>query len=302
MLYIYTENFFWPARAKNAIKKILGRYSRGPEAVEISLFGGLSKLNKEFLLNGRSENIQTACVLSGPLTLKWAISQKQKGVIKNLIAGPNVVVNPRQKNSLLAHPLIDKILVPSKWVKDFYVALAPEILNKVFVWPAGVLVPDLADNKKTLDFIVYSKSSNKLLNSVVNHLLNQGYSFKILTYGKFSQKDYFNLLQKAKGEIYLSDSESQGLAMFEAWARGVPTLVWEKGSYEAQGVRIEGSVSAPYLNKEAGSSFKSLDELTKVLPEFIKGSFAPRRYVESNFSPKKIAQNFINIVYADKNS
>ena len=86
--------------------------------------------------------------------------------------------------------------------------------------------------------------------------------------------------------IYLSVSESQGLAMFEAWARNVSTLVWEKGEYEGDGKSISGKISAPYLTDQVGLAFSSVEDFSRQLEVFLKFGFNPRKYVEENFSNK----------------
>ena len=160
-LYIYTEQgggLFY--RLKSLTKKLLKKDSRGPEAVKNSLTSGLTELGVEFLINKKIENIcEVACVLSGRKTLLWALEQKKIGKIKKLVAGPNIVISPNDFGGLIKNPLIDVIVVPSQWVKDYFVKLAPGITNRLVVWPAGVTVPILEASNKTIDFLIYNKIS-----------------------------------------------------------------------------------------------------------------------------------------------
>src|ERR1700722_2640793 len=106
MLYLYTENLFALNKIKDFIKKLLHRQNRGPQAVFVSLAEGLRELGKDFFVNQKiAAPIEIACVLSGAKTLKWAVSQKQKGNIKKIIAGPNIVVFPEDEDGVLLSPL-----------------------------------------------------------------------------------------------------------------------------------------------------------------------------------------------------
>ncbi len=96
-LYLYSQDFFYSQKIKSIFKKILGRGQRGPQGVLNSLIRGLQKNNTPYFLNQNLNTvIDVACVLSGTKTLEWAIEQKKLGKIKNLIAGPNVVVTPEE--------------------------------------------------------------------------------------------------------------------------------------------------------------------------------------------------------------
>ena len=290
-------------KAETFLKKILGRNSRGPNAVFESLALGLRGLGEEFCVNCKPESqAEVACVLSGVRTLAWAIEQKKKRVFKKLVAGPNIVVNPNEEGGLLKNSLIDIIIAPSQWVKDYYSAVAPEIAGKIQIWPAGVVVPPLPRAKeKQTDFLVYNKiGDNILLEYGLEYLKNKGFSYKVFTYGRFKQQDYYAWLEKTKYEIYLSNSESQGLAMFEAWARGVPTLVWEKGFYKSEGVRISGKISAPFLEKASGLFFSNENDFASRFDEFLNIKYEPREYVKANFTNKITAQNYLYICYGKK--
>lgn len=295
--YIYTEDFFLLPRWKNSIKSLLGKV-RGPEAVLDSLIKGLNELGVGYCVNYRHPpNDIVACVLSGAETLKWAIAQKQTGKIEKIIAGPNIVITPNDRQGLLKHPLIDKIIVPSQWVKEFYSLLAPEISSKIRIWAAGVEVPESFDERKEFDFLVFNKiQPQSLFVQVSDFLTAQNPQFQIIDYGNFGQTDYFNLLKQSKNLIYLSASESQGLALFEAWARNVPALVWEPGVFKYSGVEVSGKIAAPYLSMAAGESFKDIDEFKRILPKFLNSGFSPRQYVLENFTNKICARKYLDII------
>ncbi|MBI5530067.1 MAG: glycosyltransferase [Candidatus Doudnabacteria bacterium] len=298
VLQIYTEEFFLTNRLKSLLKKIFGVDSRGPQAVVKSLINGLKELDVKFSLNKRIVNTgETVCILNGAKTLKWAISQKQQGKIKKIIAGPNIVISPYDKEGLIKSKEIDIIIVPSQWVKDYYLAVAPELSSKIRIWAAGVNWPEEKPEQKDIEFLVYNKiGKNPLKQQIVQILDQRKLSYRLINYGQLRQKEYFKFLKRAKYEIYLSNSESQGLAMFEAWARGVPTLVWENGHFSEGDVKIIGKISGPFVSPENGMSFTK-ENFAETLTVFLKTNFNTANYIRESFTNKIIAQKYINICH-----
>ena len=298
MIYIYTENFIFIGKAKTIVKKLLGRGARGPQAVLNSLLRGLKELGTEYRLDEPIKApVAVAYVLSGAKTLRWAIQQKKAGRIKKLVAGPNIVVFPGDDGAILTDSAIDVVVVPSEWVKEKYELLAPHLRSKIKIWPAGVKIPDLPREEKIWDFLIYNKAGRSpLLKDIERHLADQHFKVNIFEYGKFSQSDYFQALGRSRYEIYLSPSESQGLAMFEAWARGVPTLVWDRGFYEYRGFKLaRRGIACPYLNQQTGNSFKDFTDFKEALPKFVDASYAPRAYIEQNFTNKICASRYLEL-------
>ncbi|MCL5774870.1 MAG: hypothetical protein M1333_01505, partial [Patescibacteria group bacterium] len=184
VLYLYTEDFFiWP-KLKKWFKEILGRSFGGPAVVFRSLKEGLKELGIGYVVNQPLlAPIDVACVLSGVSVLKWAIRQKKAGKIKKILAGPNIVISPSDFGGILKHPAIDKIIVPSEWVRSFYVQAAPELADKVEIWAAGVDVPEEIDKKKEIDFIVFNKIGRReLFTQIVGLLQTQKFKFKLIKF------------------------------------------------------------------------------------------------------------------------
>lgn len=301
MVDIYSENLFWTARFKNRLKSFLSRQNRGPKQVFMSLTRGLKELGVDFQVNRPVRSgIKTACVISGAATLRWAIRQKQAGRIKKIMAGPNIVVFPQDEQGVLLNRMVDMVIVPSEWVKELYLSMAPELAGKIRVWPAGVEVPRKASVLKDVDFLVYNKiGSAGLAADIIEYLKSRNNNVEVLNYGKFKQEEYFFALDRSKFEIYLSNSESQGLAMFEAWARGVPTLVWERGYFELKGKHLAGNTASPYLSPQAGARFKDFQGFKSVMPEFLSAIYKPKAYVEGNFTDAKCALGYLEILGND---
>jgi len=297
-IYLYNQNFFWLGKAKKLIKKFLGKDFGGPQSVFDSLTLGLNELGIPYKINASLPKVPSVvCVLSGVDTLLWAIQLKQQGKIRKIIAGPNLVVGSEDYGGIIKNPLIDIFIAPSQWVKDFYHKAVPQMREKIRIWPAGVNLPALQETEKIYDFLVYNKiKDGKLSQDILNFLNSQNFKCTVLSYGDFKQQDYFKMLSKSKYLIYLSESESQGLAMFEAWARGIPTLVWERGFWQTDKYFWQGLTSSPYIAPENGMRFKDFEEFKKVLPQFLSTGFSSYEFTRINFSNKVCAQKYLEIV------
>lgn len=312
--------------AKKIIRSLLGM-QRGPDVVLKSLVRGLQLSDLggavEFNINPSKRDLhRTVHVLSNPVALEWAIEQKKLGKIDKLIAGPNVSILPSFDGGVFQSPEIDLILLPSEWTKDAYAKDVPTLADKIRVWPSGVAIPasSPAENydamPSTKDFyIVFRKTfSNEAFTKITAKLAQMNVPFKALIYGTFKQAEYFELLTRAKGMIYLQEAESQGIALQEAWARNVPTLVWDSKSYtyknvdrqggkgNAGSITIEGKVSAPYLTDESGMFFDSLEKFDQKFREFDSkisspiDSYRARDYCIENLSDLASAKKYIEYI------
>ena len=305
---------------KKFLRSILG-IQRGPDVVLKSLVRGLklspslssavepSPTELEFNVNPNKRHLHKIVhVLSNPVALEWAIEQKKLGNIKRLIAGPNISILPSLDNYIFNSPEIDLILLPSEWTKDAYIKDCPAIADKIQVWPSGVQIPNEEsltnqyniDNKNKF-YIVFKKTfSEENYEEILKKLSVQNVPFKSLVYGTFKQSEYFEILKNARGVIYLQKAESQGIALQEAWARNVPTLVWDSKeyTYTQTSITITGNVSAPYLTNQSGMFFSSLEEFDDKFKKFNDNisTFKAREYCIENLSDLASAKKYLEYI------
>jgi len=273
----------------------------GPSSVLESLIRGFNILNIDYQLNPKTKDISdVVCVISNIDALRWAIKEKKQGKIKKIIAGPNIVITPKDAESVLLDETIDLVIVPSQWVKDFYASFRPGFGEKIRVWPAGVeICPE--SNEKRKGCLVYKKNvDEKLFNFIIKYLKSKNIDYEIIKYGRYKKEKYFEMLNKVKFMIYLQEVESQGISLLEAWMRNIPALVWNQGHFEYKKVakKVFGNISAPYLTKECGMFFKDFNDFEEKLPIFLDGinQFKSREYVINNFSDEVVAKNYLKII------
>ncbi len=302
-IFTRTNNIFSKEYLSFAMNRFLKR-KRGPYSVLDSLVRGLDEIGAPYQLNPSSNKVtENVHVLSGVQAMKDCISLKKKGLIKVLTAGPNLVLTPYEENSLYLSSEIDTILFPSQWPKDYFISLEKTFETKINVWPAGVKDPGepaAPAKTKAPHVLLYLKQCPDIIKqTIINELNRLGISYSILGYGAHSQEHFFTLLENVSGMIYMSNSESQGLALLEAWARDIPTLVWDRGYWEYGQYRFEApGMGAPYLTPECGLFFKSEADFTTKFAQFLEQRFTyrPREYYLSRFTDSKIARNFLDLI------
>ena len=303
---IHPFNSEW---VKYYASKMTGK-RRGPEMVARSLSRGLDELSVAHRFNPfflrKLDAGDVVHIINGAQTLEWALRLKSSGKIGTLIAGPAISVVPEDHNSILRNPLIDTIVFPGQWTKDFFSSVDPYYKNKIEVWPAGVQSNVDASNRNNGRGIVYFKSvTPEIRATVIASLAEKHIAYDSFEYGQFNQADYFAALETSDWMIYLSPSESQGIALQEAWIRDVPTLVWDCGvwNYQASPSGKKYSwktplVSAPYLSPESGMTFANAASFKTSFEHFIQKlpTFAPRAYCMHKLTDVESAARFLQIL------
>lgn len=286
---------------KKIIKFLLGQ-KRGPDVVTESLRKGLKELGIDYKFNikeGKIERNDIVYVNGSIEALQWAILAKKEGRIKKLIVGPVMVVVPSEKKGIIMDKMIDAIIVPSIWVKELWADMNPELSDRIMIWPAGIDETPQKRITKNRVIIYAKKCDEKLLADVKYFLTQEEIPFDLITYGYYRRNTYLNLLDEAKVMIYFSPSESQGLALAEAWEKNVPTLVWNRGYWQyGRYIWKDEKISAPYLSEQCGLFFKDIEDFKDrwlFLAQHLE-NFSPRQYVIENFSHRIASEKFLKLI------
>jgi glycosyltransferase involved in cell wall biosynthesis len=277
----------------------------GPDAVSVNLIAGLSKLGVNFNLNPTPLAIKGRVgLLSNIDALTHAIKLKRFGKINQLVVGPNMVIDPRDYDSILLSEEIDVVITPCKWTANYYAKVAPEIKRKIREWASGVDTDYWApcDGNRGQSILVYDKISKDdpaIFQSVVSTLQDASIDHEVIKYGEYTPPEYLEKLKDSRGMIYLSKSESQGLALFEAWSCGVPTLVYDRMLWTYKNYRYDGESVMPYSNPLNGSKFQKIEEFARSLDDFCEcldeNRFDPRAFVLANYTLKKAASSYLEL-------
>lgn len=304
MLHIYTRtNIFWKKEYLRYVLSRITKRSRGPGAVIESVIRGLDILNIPYSINAPYTSIKpgdTVYVISGTQAVRDILDVKKRLKNIKLLVGPTITVLPSDENNLIKDSAIDAIIVPSQWVKDLYISTDATLAPRIQIVPAGV--PEEIGNNQTnkKKILIYFKNAPENLYTHTCQILSKHNIEHItLRYGTFKRDEYFKALTESFAMIYLSPTESQGIALNEAWIRDIPTLVWNKGYWEYAGIRWDNEkISAPYLSEETGLFFKGEKDFEEKLQEFISKlkSFKPRIYSLPRFTDEVCTRQLMNII------
>ena len=301
MITLLTRSPRIPLRKRLGAARALWKGNRGPTACANSLMRGLRELGVPHQVNPRERHISGVVhVLSGVGTLAYAINRKREGQITRLIAGPNLVGSPEEANGILSDSTIDLLLVPSPWVKDWMAAEDERLRPRLRVWAAGVAITSAWSSRKTGSCLIYRKSGEPGLYREIEGALDKlGIPWNSMTYGQYGRRGYLRSLCRSDFMIYVGGSESQGLALQEAWMQDVPTLVWSPGVMRYRGHEWrDPQIAAPYLSEEAGRFLREGDEVKATIQRFLAGlpAFQPRRYCLAHLTDRVCAGRYLEAV------
>ncbi|MFC1842078.1 hypothetical protein ACFLYU_00260 [Candidatus Dependentiae bacterium] len=277
---------------------------RGPTVVRTNLLKGLKKLGVNFNYNPKQirEVGDVLVVLSNIHALKQAIQLKRQGIIKKLLAGPNLMVRSIDHNKILNAPELDMYMVNSDWTFISYLEDLPSLKERLTIWPAGV-DPEYwkpsKNNLKNKNVLVYvKKTGDKLAPKIKEILEKYDWNPIEIVYGKYNPKQFKEALSKCHFAVFLSLAESQGIALAESWSMGVPTLPWNCRYLNAHGKIYTSVSSCPYLNDQLGLDWKNIDEFESLIQniETKLNNFSPRRWVLENMTCEISAKIMLDII------
>lgn len=275
---------------------------QGHLAVTSSVLRGLKKLGLSMNYNPHTieEVGDHIFVLVNTDALQQAIELKHNGRIKTLIVGPNILGNPNQHDHILGSPEINWYIAPCNWARDCNRQEEPLINGKTAIWYAGIDTEYWQQQQKpqTKTMLVYWKTEPESFCIEIENLLHHyGWQTKRLQYGCYHREQYKQLLQEVDAAVFISVSESQGIALAECWAMDVPTFVWNPGTafiYD----RWLTVTSAPYITPATGSLWQTFDELESLLTDFdqIKIKYSPCEWVLKYMSDEASAFLLLDLI------
>ena len=273
------------------------------EGVMDSLKKGLIANKISFNCNPKSieELGDVVLVTSSVEALQEAILWKRQGRIKYLLAGPNVLANAHSGNDIIISPELDCYFHPSAWVVRSYEEDISEIKHKNRIWFAGVdesfWVPSgNSKNKKTA--LIYWKDEQKnFIDSIRNLVEKNGWDAIVIKYGSYTKTEYKKALDISSVALFISKSESQGIALAESWAMNVPTFVWNpQKPFTWCGKIYKDISSCPYLTDSTGKEWQTLDQLDILLSSFTLLEFSSREWVLENMTDAISVKKLVEII------
>jgi len=262
----------------------------GPEILIKSLINELKKKKINFYLNKITPITKKVLFIDDKINLKKYINTNSE-----IFIGPNIMTMPND-DKIFKSKKISRILAPSQWVKKKYLKQTRRKISKINIWYSGVDENFWRPKKiisKKIDFLIYKKFSydKEIYNKILNYLNYKKKNIKVIEYGAYDRKEYYNLLLSSKALIFISQSESQGISNFEAWSCDVPTLVFNPGFWIYKNKKYISN-SCPYLTKYTGVYFKNFEDFKNKINLFENKKFSPRKWILKkgtvNFTTKRL--------------
>lgn len=196
---------------------------------------------------------------------------------------------------------IDMYIVASPWVREHMAQDFPHMAEKLVVLPVGVDTEEWCPTSdvRRSGYLVYVKTGSRIVDDVTCYLSDKGLDHTIVHYGNYDVAMYKSLLNSSRGMIYLSESETQGIALAEAWAMDVPTLVWDpQAEADWRGIKFVSGSSCPYLSPATGQSWQTLNDLTQLIEQQSSeaAKLNPRAWVVANMERDDCALRIYNAI------
>ena len=295
-------------------RKIIRRIIRGRQrpggvmTIAINLMKGLDKINRPYRFNDynyiRKHPGEIACIIGKPHLLfekKWR---------NPVILGAGIYSHPVDCPDLFErYPNVKRIIVPGEWIHKMF---EPFYGDKVVSWPVGIDTtywePHHGNNP--FDFLIYDKINRDRDNQIVKVrdpifkiISEQNLTYQIIKYGEYTQRGLKEMLDNSKAAIFLSESETQGLAYQQILATNTPIMAWDRGGYWQDPdyfpdkVKYQPVSSVPYWDDRCGIKFTGAADFEEKLRLFLTGlnKFKPRDYIMENLTLEICAEKYLQI-------
>lgn len=263
----------------------------GCAKVVLNTIAGLRKLGHEVVENGPGE--VNGAIQKGP----------HEAAGPHIVLGPETVVLPTEAPTLFRQ--IRHWVQPCDWCVDYFRMFAITAGVTIDAWPAGIDTdqfhpPRGRPPKKHFDALVYYKNvtrqtSRDKLEQTLEALDDMGQTYEVFVYGEYEEAAYIEALRRCRYAVWVVGTESQNIAIMEAWAMGVPTYILDENDFQYGGFSAPGiASSAPYFHPLCGGiegDMGRFEEFLDLLPEF-----DPRGFMESNHTLEHGAQRYLDIL------
>jgi hypothetical protein len=297
-------------------RKIIRRIVRGRQRpggvmmVALNLMRGFDKISVPYRLNDygyiKKHKEEIACIIGKPHLLferKWE---------NPIIFGAGIFSHPSDYPDLLKEfPNIKRILVPGPWIQQMF---KPWYGNMVTSWPTGIDTgywsPPAKRSEKKFDFLIYDKlnrdrDSNiaNILDPILKIISDYQLTCQIIRYGAYEPSQLKLSLNNSRAAIFLSESETQGMAYQQMLAAGVPVLAWDRGGYWQDPfyfphkVKYQPVSSVPYWDDRCGLKFTGANDFGEKLKVFLTklDEFKSRDYIMENLTLEICAEKYLEI-------
>lgn len=276
--------------------------SPGPNKVLVNATKGLDIIHYPYVINRHWNATKRLWIQWGRDPLHIVSKTRARVII-----GPNVGNLPGDisHNSLTNA----KYLLAGPWVVKLWLQ---EGFNQcpIVQWPVGIdtdyFHPAQSDSNSTMVMVYHKRRSMLELFHIQNTLSDMGIKFFTVPYGAYNEEEFRDLLRRVSFVIWHGCSETQGIALQEAMACGVPILVCDATSFsDSRHPRLPYPerldnfevTSAPYFSDSCGMKITNLSDLRNSVIQMRDNlkKYQPRSYILANLRLDQQAIALVNL-------
>ena len=275
--------------------------SRGPVGGTPKLFAnltkGLDRIGYPYVVNQRLDACRRLWIQDDLRAVRFL----PKGV--KAVFGPAIY-----PFNLPSRDLGDDALYvyPSAWAQEHWTAIGLGVRPSVW-WPVGVDVdafPERPPHQGQRVLVYHKHRTDDDLKTATDALERRGIPYRVLRYGGYSEDEFRALLRETSFAVWVAGTESQGLAMAEAMASGVPVVVYDctrltqNWGTDLDFAAVDAPVavtSAPYFDDRCGIKAPGAEDLERAIDVMRDAwrSYAPRQYVVEELALERQARAFV---------
>ena len=283
MINLYYDESYW------------GGKMNGPHKVVFNLIKSLQQEGVQFSINEEKYEHNFLIQYNA-----LGHEKHSKIELDTCIIGPQVWMFDVYGQFLVEHQdYYKKIIAPCKWVKDKFIDKFSLPENKISIWPVGIELLKI-DKKVEFDCLIYFKRRTSYeLKLVTDFLDSFGLTYKVISYGSYSNDELESFCNKCRFCFLLNGTESQGIAVQEIMSTNTPLFVWDVEEWNDQGEEYKvPATSVPYWSSDCGKVFYDRDQMDIAFLDFYAkiDQYNPRKYIEDNLSFKASVDKLMEII------
>lgn len=223
------------------------------------------------------------------------------------VVGPNLFVMPSDLPWCIGK--MDHLLYlhPAKWTVDAWENLGFSKC-KLKSWPAGIDCQQFQVNRRenSSEIMLYIKKRPEFIKErVLNDLMQFNFRINYIEYGNYTEYNFKNTLRNSAFGVWIGTTESQGIALEEALASGLPLVVLENKNvldntsinprFASKELKNVFATSIPHFDSSCGIVINDLNELKDAIDLMIQnyGKFDPSSFIKENLALEKQAEELL---------
>jgi len=276
----------------------------GPNKVIFNTLKGFDLIGYPYVLNKNINNYKYNWIHDSKKALIEAAVKKIPAIV-----GPNLFVLPKDFPRLMPSIKHCLYLHPSNWCIDVWKKLGYADA-KLSSWPSGIDTERFNLNREKVNpkqvMVYFKRRDPAILELVKKKLIDNGFEPKVVVYGQYNEQDFIETIRNSSFAVWITISESQGIALQETLSTGCPIIVFNvKSLFEAvvgknyifpERLRNVPASSAPYFDNRCGIIIDDLVFLDAKIKEMSSKihMYKPREFILENLSLEKMAIKLIS--------